>query len=40
MNVHTNGEVSKNFPLYHSKLIPIYKPPEEKNILKENEPKK
>ena len=24
MSIHTNGEVSKNFPLYHSKLIPIY----------------
>ena len=30
MSVHKNGEISKNFPLYHSKLIPIYKPPEEK----------
>lgn len=31
MNIHLNGEVSKNFPLYHSNLIPIYNPPEEKN---------
>ena len=31
MSIHKNGEVSKNFPLYHSKLIPVYKSPEEKN---------
>ena len=31
MNFHVNGEISKDFPLYHTKLIPIYKPPEEKN---------
>lgn len=26
MSIHINGEMSKEFPLYHTKLIPIYKP--------------
>ena len=27
---HVNGELSKNFPLYHTSLIPIYQPKEKK----------
>ena len=30
MSLHVNGEISKNFPLYHTKLIPIYNSLEEK----------
>ena len=33
MSIHINGEVSKNFPLYHSKLIPIYHGEEKKSNL-------
>ena len=34
MSLHVNGEISKNFPLYHTKLIPIYNSLEEKNYTK------
>ena len=30
MSIHVNGEMSKDFPLYHTSLIPIYQPLEEK----------
>jgi hypothetical protein len=30
MSIHVNGELSKDFPLYHTKLIPIYKPIDKK----------
>lgn len=30
MSIHVNGEMSKNFPLYHTNLIPIYQPLEKK----------
>jgi hypothetical protein len=30
MNIHVNGEISRNFPLYHTNLIPIYQPLEKK----------
>ena len=31
MNIHVNGEISRNFPLYHTNLIPIYQPLEKKS---------
>ncbi len=31
MSIHVNGEISPNFPLYHTNLIPIYKPLEKKS---------
>jgi hypothetical protein len=31
MSIHVNGEISRNFPLYHTNLIPIYQPLEKKS---------
>jgi hypothetical protein len=31
MNIHVNCEISRNFPLYHTNLIPIYQPLEKKS---------